>query len=167
MSGRRKNVAIESFLVVILMIVFSISVAVLIVQGSSTFQKTLEYREREENLRIAMSYINMAIRQNDGIGVINFPDPPSGYDMLLQIKHSGKESGMSTYIYFKEGQLYECYTDGPLNPQLSTAIVPLKGMGLNYDAENAMVTFHYPHTIENEATTLEQIISLRTREVAP
>lgn len=167
MSGRRKNVAIESFLVVILMIVFAIAVAVLIVQGSSTFQKTLEHRESEENLRIAMSYMNMTIRQNDAAGVIDFPEPPNDIEMLMRIRHGGEESGMFTYVYFKEGSLYECYTDGPLDPKLSTVIVPLKSLKLHYDEDHGVVTFRYAHTIDGEATTLEQIIALRTREVNP
>lgn len=165
MSGRRKNVAIESFLVVILMIVFAIAVAVLIVQGSTTFQRTLDHREAEENLRIAMSYMNMVIRQNDSIGAIEFPNPPSDIQMLMAIKHSGQEGNMRTYVYFKDGFLYECYTDGPIDPKIATPIVPLRSLSLNYDAPHQLVTLRYAHTIDGKPTTLEQIISLRAGEV--
>lgn len=167
MSGRRKNVAIESFLVVILMIVFSIAVAILIVQGASTFKTTIDYRQQEENLRIGMSYMNMMIRQNDNQGAITFPKPPNGVEILVQINHTPENSSMKTYIYFQDGILYECYTDGPLDPAVATPIVALSGITLFYDASNAVLTLHYPHVIDKTPTTLEQVIALRTREVLP
>jgi hypothetical protein len=163
MSARRKNVAIESFLVVILMIFFAISVAILIVQGSSTFQKTLEHRETEENLRIAMSYISMSIRQNDHLDRIQVPTPPQGVDALITLSHTANESGLKTYIYYSEGALYECYTDGDLNPDIATKIVPLKGLSIHYDAQVKLITLFYDHIIEGEPTRLKQSISLRSR----
>lgn len=163
MSGRRKNVAIESFLVVILMMIFAIAVAVLIVQGSATFQKTLSHREKEENLRIAMSYVNMVIRQNDEAGVITFPEVSDDIEAAFAINHVGTEKGLKTYVYFKDGVLYECYTDGPIDARISTPIVPLTGLELSFDELTQTITLFYNHTIDGKETILEQVISLRSR----
>lgn len=163
MSSRRKNVAIESFLVVILMMIFAIAVAVLIVQGSATFQKTLSHREKEENLRIAMSYVNMVIRQNDELGAIEFPEATEGIDAAFSVSHGGTEEGLKTYVYYKDGILYECYTDGPIDPQISTPIVPLTGLKLSFNQQTQTITLFYNHEIDGKDTILQQVISLRSR----
>ena len=59
------NSSIESFLVMILMVVFAVSTMFIIVEGKSAFERVTENKIEDENARIAFSYINKRIKQDD------------------------------------------------------------------------------------------------------
>lgn len=163
MSGRKKNVSIESFMVVILMIVFASAICVLIVQGSQTFERTMAQREHDENQRIAMSYINMRIKQNDVAGKIVVIEDPT-WGSVLSISHQGGEVGLTTSIFYHDGALYECYSDAEISLDLSTSIIPLDPVTFDYDDENHMIKIHYT---PSQTKALTQVIALRTEQVKP
>ncbi len=127
MSKRKINISVESIMVILLMIVFAVSISVLIYQGSQTYTTILSDKERAENSRIALSYINMKIKQNDTEGAIYVDHFPSILDDVLVISHHGLEKGLMTYIFFHEGALWECYTDGDLDLTISSKIIDVDG----------------------------------------
>jgi hypothetical protein len=114
-------------MVILLMIVFAVSISVLIYQGSQTYRIILKDKELAENNRIALSYINMKIKQNDTKDAINLDSFPPIKDDVLVISHHGLEKGLITYIFFYEGALWECYTDSVLDLTISSKIIDLDG----------------------------------------
>ena len=127
MSKRKINISVESIMVILLMIVFAVSISVLIYQGSQTYRTILRDKEMAENHRITLSYINMKIKQNDTQGAINVETYTPIVDDVLVISHHGLEKGLFTYIFFYEGALWECYTDGDLDLDISSKIIDVDG----------------------------------------
>jgi len=127
MPKRKINISVESIMVILLMIVFAVSISVLIYQGSRTYRTILRDKDIAENNRIAFSYINMKIKQNDTEGAIYLDVLPPINDDVLVISHHGLEKGLMTYVFFYEGALWECYTDGLLDLAISTKIIELDG----------------------------------------
>lgn len=127
MSKRKINISVESIMVILLMIVFAVSISVLIYQGSQTYRTILSDKEMAENHRITLSYINMKIKQNDTEGAINVDAYSPVVDNVLVISHHGLEKGLFTYIFFHEGALWECYTDGDLDRNMSSKIIDVDG----------------------------------------
>ncbi|MCK8061380.1 MULTISPECIES: DUF4860 domain-containing protein [unclassified Fusibacter] len=162
MSGRRKNVSIESFLVIILMMIFATAVCILIVQGSATFERALEKKTSEENLRIAMSYINMSIKQNDSLDSITLTQNAFKDSDALKLSHGQEEQGLVTYIFYYDGYLYECYTDTKPSLELSTPIVKLDGMTISSEKEGGLIVITYNHLLNHKEVEIDQRIALRT-----
>ncbi len=130
MNNKNIKYSVETFMVTLLLILFAIMVSILIFEGSSTYKKVLNSKESEENARIALSFINMKIKQNDLANRV-YLDYYEGFDNTIVIEYGNEEEGLFSYIYFKDGALYECYSEGVLSDELSTKIVDVNGGSLN------------------------------------
>lgn len=126
MKGRLNNLSIESFLVMTLLVVFAVAMSIVIVRGSDSYQRLLDRKENQENARIAISYVSLKFKQNDRVGDIKYQSDGVEGNPTLVVKHSGKESAYSTYIYHYDGYLRSCYTDKIPLINLSEVIVPLE-----------------------------------------
>ncbi len=130
MNNKNIKYSVETIMVTLLLILFSIMVSVLIFEGSLTYKKVLNAKESEENTRIALSFINMKIKQNDLANRV-YLDSFEGFGNAIVIEYGDEEEGLFSYIYFKDGALYECYSEGVLCDELSTKIVEVSGGSLN------------------------------------
>lgn len=163
--NRRINVSVESIMVILLMILFAASISVLIFEGSVTYRNIINNKTEEENVRIALSYVNMRIKQNDVSSYIEVTE--NGFDGqdLLTIHHHGEEEGLHSYIYFKDGYLWECYTDGPLDHQLSTEIIPLTAIEFAYNDQATSVITTVQFKNNQSYMPLSQLSALRTEAI--
>jgi hypothetical protein len=153
------NASIESFLVMVLMIVFTISTALIIVEGKQAFERVIENKEEDEEARIALSYVNKRIKQNDFLGNIEVIENGVEGRQALRIAHD-YEDGLYTYIFYDAGMLYECYTDMVPTINLSTEIIPVKGVSFNQ--EGSLITMTVDYEYLGKYLKLNQVISLRT-----
>ncbi|MDF1617788.1 DUF4860 domain-containing protein [Petrocella sp. FN5] len=162
MSKRKINISVESIMVILLMIIFAVSISVLVYQGSQVYETILRDKEMAENNRIALSYINMKIKQNDTKDAIYLDTYPSVNEDVLVILHHGLEKGLITYVFFHEGALWECYTDGDLDLAISSKIIPLEGHLLfSSDATKGQIlTTLYKH--EEDKNPTRMYATLRT-----
>jgi len=152
MNKKYLNVSIESLMVILLMIFFASAICVLIIEGSRTYEAILSTKEIEENQRIAFSYVSMRIKQNDQIHSIHLEEEGFNHETILVIDHHHLEEGLHSYIYFDQGYLLECYTDGPLDPSLSTPIIPISPLSFDYGT--------LPNQIRTTITTPNQKLVL-------
>lgn len=161
-SKRRINASVESIMVTLLLIIFAAAICILIFEGSRTYRTIITNKTQEENVRIALSYINMRIKQNDIEDHITID--PSGFegDSVLVLKHHGDEEGLLSYIYFADGRLWECYTDGPLDPSLSSEIISVEDIDFRYNSEGNQIitTIHYLQG--DMVVQMDQLTTLRT-----
>lgn len=159
--NRKIHVSVESIMVILLMIVFAISISILIFHGSVTYRNIIDGKTEEENIRIALSYVNMRIKQNDIAHNILIDEDAFNGEDLLTIYHSDEEDGLHSYIYYKDGYLWECYTDGDLDHSLSTEIIAIKGIEFALEEENKILTtVHYRNN--DYYIPLTQLTVLRT-----
>lgn len=106
-----KRVSVESILVMFLFIIFTASIGLLIVEGQEAFSKVIDNKNANEDTRIALSYINMKVKQNNLFGNIEVVDSTYNDSKALLIQHYGEEADYITYIVYDDGKLYECYQD--------------------------------------------------------
>lgn len=164
MERRKIIVSFESILVMMLLIIFAVSTCLMIIEGSESYKNILNQKEKEENARIALSYINMRVKQNDVQGHLLFkPKSVDGKDALV-IKHSGDEEGFLTYLFWDEGILWECYTDVNTEPTkaYSAQIVPIDGLKFEIDQDNNTVNINIKYTYGKQQLDLSSIIAIRT-----
>lgn len=173
MNYRKNNISIEAILVMLLLVIFSISIAILIIQGSASYDRIIQNKEQQENARIAFSYVEMRIRQNDVKGKIEYQADimsQSGLDHVvpgIKIIHSGEELGYVTYVYFEAGKLWECYTDDDAAPtlELSYEIAQVEDMtfSMNEQKDSLLTTVTY---LENsKAITLSSYVHIKSKNL--
>lgn len=134
---RRRHISVESIMVTLLLIILAASVSILIYEGSITYQSILSDKDNQENARVALSFVNMKIKQNDVAGHITLIPYQDNY--AIMITHTGEEAGLYTYIYEDEGILWECYTDGDLMPDYSEPIVETAGISFSYNSNHTQI----------------------------
>ncbi len=154
-----KRISIESFLVVILIISLAISMSMMILQGSRNFDSMLESKNQSENFRIALSYINMMVKQNDVAGSITITKNFADGNSALTIKHQGDESGLATYIYSYKDKLYEEYGEVKENFNLDLA-TEITDCEAQFSKENETINISYKNKAGN---SYKQIIAVRTK----
>lgn len=153
------NTSIESLLVMILMVIFALSTMLIIVEGKSAFERVTENKIEDENARIALSYVNKRIKQDDRSGSVELVDDALMGQSALRVDHG---NGLSTYIYSYEGYLYECYTDTVPSLELSTEIVPVKN--LSFEVEDRCVLMSLAYEYHGKMIQITQKTYLRSEE---
>jgi hypothetical protein len=149
---------IESFLVMILMVVFAVSISFIIIQGKLAFERVTENKIEDENARIALSYINKRVRQNDQQDGFKLLENSVEGATALRISHD--EEGLFTYIFHHEGVLYECYTDTEATIKFSSPIIEISQLTMQLDGN--LLLIEIPYEYHGNMITLEQIIHLRS-----
>ncbi len=160
--NRRRNISVESIMVILLLIILAVSISVLIFEGSLTYRKILTNKNNEENIRIALSYVNMRVKQNDLSNYITVDEDAFEGSDVLTIDHHDAEEGLMSYIYWKDGYLWECYTDGPLDHNLSSEIIPLAGIDFEMSDEGQYITTTVMAMNNQDEIQLTQLTTLRT-----
>lgn len=159
---RRIHVSVESMMVILLLIMFAVAISVLIYQGSVTYKKIIDNKNNEENTRIALSYINMRIKQNDMVNRVYIMDKGYEGEDVLVIKHHGAEDGLVSYVYIKDGYLWECYTDGDLDHNLSSEIIPLESLEFELSNNNRTIVTTVMYKDGDNLLSLKQQSTLRS-----
>lgn len=163
MSTRRRiNVSVESIMVILLLIVFAAAICVLIFEGSRTYRTIINNKNQDENVRIALSYVNMRIKQNDIEDSITIDPSGNQGSSVLILTHHGEEEGLYSYIYHRDGILWECYTDGLLDHSLSSEIVPAESIHFRFNSEGSQIVTRIEYMRSGESASMSQLTTLRT-----
>ncbi len=157
MHTRSKVLAIESIAVMLVLILFAFVVMMLISSGSRAYGSILSDKEMTESARVAYSYINMKIKQNDTAGSVDVVDTPYGSAIKIEI-----EEGYCTYIFSAEGGLYECLTLDGIEPSVEAGNLITKIGGLNVDRDGALLHIRCISESDDGSKVLEGVVSLRT-----
>lgn len=160
MKRLKLNSSIESFLVMILMIVFAVSTMLIIVEGKEAFERVTQNKIEDENARIAMSYVNKRIKQDDMSGSVQVLEDAVEGLPGLRINHG---DNLFTYIYYKDGIMYECYTDSVPTFNLSTEIVAVND--LTFEKVDKKIIMSLTYEYQGVDIPIQQVTSLRSKEV--
>ena len=117
MYSRSKVLAIESIVVMLVLILFAFVVFLVINSGTNAYDNILKQKQNAESARVAYSYINMKIKQNDVSGCIDITETKFGRSLKIDIA----DTDFSTYIFFSDGALYECVAKKDMPPAVSAA----------------------------------------------
>ena len=117
MRSRGKALAIESIVVMLVLVVFAFVVFLIIDAGSGAYDKILGEKDRAQSARVAYSYIDTKIKQNDTAGCVSVIQ--TEYGDTLKIDTS--DGAFSTYIFYDDGALFECLAKKDKTPKVSAA----------------------------------------------
>ncbi len=131
MRSRGKVLAIESIVVMLVLLVFACVAFLVIDSGSDVYTKILDEKEDTQNARVAYSYIDNKIKQHDKQNCISVVDTDFGSTLKI-------DSGAYTiYIFYADGAMYECLTKEDTAPKVDAAnkITNLGGLEFHRDGE--------------------------------
>ena len=83
MRSRGKVLAIESLVVMLVLILFAFVVFWVIDAGTGAYDKILVEKETTQNARVAYSYIDTKIKQNDNSGCVSIIDTQFGSTLKI------------------------------------------------------------------------------------
>lgn len=97
---------IETVLVMLMLVLFSISTYTLVVSTASSYEKNHSDMDAKDNLRLALSYIDLKIKQSDKKGIYVLEKAIEDKDVIV-VENKIKGEIYQNIIYFKDGFLKE------------------------------------------------------------
>jgi len=154
---------IELIMVMLLLILFGVSISSLIYSGSQTQEKIISEKNSQIDARIAVSYMNMKIRQSDTAGMISVKkNPTTGTDSVLIEEHY-EWGSLDTWIFWEDGVIYECLVYAGEEPSAgrSEVIAHVDSFDAAFNNAGAIVcTFGY--SINGIAKQMRSYVYLRS-----
>jgi hypothetical protein len=138
MALRSRAISVETVMVMLVLVVFALVVFSLISAGTNAYNGILNEKECMQSARVAYSYINMKLKQNDASGCIEVVQTEFG-DTLVITSQSGE---YVTYLFYSGGALYECLTAKGSLPAVaaSNRITALEGFAAKKDGSRIEIT---------------------------
>lgn len=170
---KRGYTLMELTLVMLLLALFAITVMVLIQSGSTAYRKIADNRSAETNARVALSYLDVRLRQNDAQGALSLRENPLGEGNALVIHEEYDGFVYDTWVYFLDGTLYECslLDEGDMpRVDISAPIAQLDGYTLELLPGGTILQTASITYADSEGTDTEILTSLltpRSGELAP
>jgi hypothetical protein len=110
---------VELGMVMMLLALFGITIYTLIISGADTQVRINARKDAQMDARIALSYINVRLRQNDTAGKIAVEPLELTGENAIVIRERGASYAYDTWIFCHEGKLYECLTDPDVPPSVA------------------------------------------------
>ena len=155
---------IELMLVVALLALFSIATLTLVVSSGGAYKSIIEKKELDSGLRIALSYIDTKVKQNDMENMLRLDINPAGDGSALVIEEVIKGSSYETWIYLSGGKLREVMIEkgDPVQDDLGFEIADIEGFGAEYDTVKKLLHLSVWSTGKNGRHELDTAISVKT-----
>jgi hypothetical protein len=138
----RGSASIESIATLVLLILAGICLFTLSISSTSAYGRLYDGKEASGQARVALSFINMKIRQNDVSGGVEIkPNPVNGRNALV-VHEAYNGQRYDTWIYWDDGKLLEALVlEGePPSREVSLEIIAVEGFEVGYQDENAIHT---------------------------
>ncbi len=161
-----KSSSISAFFNMILLLVFSIASLALAFSAAGAFQNIEDDKSKISELIVALSYINMKVKQNDSSNAIRTEPCPSENGQALVITETFDSAAYETWIYWCDGKLREsCVLKGDTAvEEASTVIAEIDGFHLSMDEsinKQSKIRVHIWCNKEGKARDLTLTLSLR------
>ena len=135
-SGRTQA---EVLAVFVLLLILGISIFTLATAGGTAYQRAEQNRTAQGELRVALSFLQMKLRQSDVAGAVALaPNPVNGQDALV-LTEVIQETTYETWLYHDEGYLREALilAGETFNNDMSFEIAKLDALSLRVNAEGS------------------------------
>jgi type II secretory pathway pseudopilin PulG len=162
--SRTRGVAmVELAMVMLLITLLGITIFTLIVSGADTQSRIMQEKEAQADARIALSYINVRLRQNDSMGKINIETVDFTGQNGILIRERNLNYEFDTWVYSYNGKLYECLTLPDQQPEesLSFAVIEIEGLDVVWNEDNSVTSTVYYH-YRGELRSLSSTVFLRS-----
>lgn len=102
----------ENIIIMLYIVVLAVVTVFIILYSKNIYAKVDKYNSKFEDLEVAMSYINVKVRQNDKMGTISVKTVENLNTDALVFKHSDYDA----WIYEYDNMLIESKVQGSLQP---------------------------------------------------
>ena len=169
MSGRKNKgnqgyTLIELMFVMVLLILFGIMAFTLVVSGTKAYNNITAKKNTNSELRIAESYLNMKIRQNDRLNGIRIEKNPltSGDAIVISEVIDGKT--YETWIYDSQNKLREALIlkGEAVTEDISFDIAEIDGFTAVYTKETGSLSIDVWKMYKGEKKSNNTIISIKS-----
>ena len=137
MKGTRNKHMIDFLFTIALLFVFAIAAIGVTLCATKIYTSVVESSSRNDDARIAISYITEKIHQNDASGDISLTQlsgSNTNLNSIEALKISSRVDGVDcdTYIYVYDGKLQEIFTSADFTPtaENGTVIVELQSLDI-------------------------------------
>ncbi len=132
---------IELVLVISLLALFGIATLSLVITGSAAYENINGKKELDSELRVALSYLDTKVKQNDSEGALSLASNPAGDGPALVVREIIGETQFETWIYLSEGKLREVLIEKgePVLDDLGFDIAKIDGFTAEFDTEKMLL----------------------------
>ncbi len=117
--------SIKSFAILLFILIIALGTGAITLKLSIKVADLAEVNKSSESARIALSYVNMMVKQNDSKGNIRSAEPELGLNGMIIDNYMGEED-LSIAVYFEDGTLYECLYSETFDKTLSEKVVDIE-----------------------------------------
>lgn len=160
MRNQNGSTTIEMAMVMTILVLFGITIYTLISSGANTQARIQKEKDAQADARVALSYINVRLRQSDSAGKIGVERIDLTGEDALVIRERTMEYEYDTWIFSYGGKLLECLTDAGVHPTEldSFFIVDTERLETSIDEEEGTVTntlsYYYGDSLESISSTI-------------
>ena len=151
-TDNRGGSLVELVMVMLLLILFGATIYTLIYTGGETLAKIIQVKNTQVEARIAMSYLNVRLKQNDASGSITIVQNPADGRNVIVLKDSIDGMEVDTWIYWSGGMLKEAllYPGEALadEPGMYTPIAAVSGFETRLNPDGSVTNTIYYETGE-------------------
>lgn len=159
---QRGSVSVETVAALFLLLVLGIGIFSLAVSSTSAYSRIYDGQNLQSELRVALSFIQMKIRQNDVMQAVRVEENPVNGGPAIVIRETYDDEVYETWIYQDEGKLREALMlegEAPAN-ELSFEIADADGFTAELD--NNLLNFSVWLAQEDTRLKMESSILLRS-----
>ncbi len=163
-GDKRGSSLIEMVLVLCIIALFALGTIPLILSGSNAYNDISKNQLLEGDARIAVSFIQMKLKQNDVNGNISVQDSGLGSN-ALRIQWTEAKNTF-TYIYFHEEKLMEYISINGQKPDpaLSQTIAEIKGFDINLSEKGNEVLYDVEYESKGRVKRISSRVELRSEK---
>lgn len=161
---------IELVLVIALLALFGVATLSLVVSGSAAYENINSKKDLDSELRVALSYLDTKVRQNDSEGALRLESNPAGDGSALVVTEIIGDTQYETWIYLSGGKLREVLIDKdePVLDDLGFEIAEIDGLAAEFDPDKMLLHLNVWSTSGNSRQSLGTNIFIKSGlEVTP
>jgi type II secretory pathway component PulJ len=151
---------IEMMIVMLLLVLFGLGIFMLAATSSTTYQKLVEDKETDGELRVASSYLMTKIRQNDRMGAIRIEKSAINSEDALVIEETLGNEVYETWIYVSDGVLREATVlkENTPNDDVSFEVAKVDDVRFGLQDQSILITIE-----KNLETVTDLTVTLKSK----
>lgn len=157
---------VEFIFIIALLMIFGFTTFSLLIAGSESYENISNRKEVQSELRLASSYVNMKIRQNDSEGTLSVVKNPYNQTNALLIKERFDQKEYHTWVYFDKGCLWEATLEKgmQLTTDVSFPIATLERFEMSYQPQTKLIQTIVVKNIGEKEMNILTKIKLKSKQ---
>lgn len=159
-NNQKGSTMVEMVMVMALFVLFGVTIYTLIYSGAQTQERIMNYKDAQTDARIALSYIDVRLRQNDSKGKVMVEKLDLTGDNAIVIKERTLEYEYDTWIFCYNGMLLECLVNPDKQPTEAESfhILDTEGFNIEFKSDNGSITntvyYYYGDVLKSISSTV-------------